>query len=217
MLLMNLTHSACTLLNLSLSFPQTHTPYHTEAVGISMTASTSYAITANLFQPLLVFSFFSRLTRLFALKTISSLQVPSFFLPNTPLRMMSVEYLWKTSKGTLATAPRIRLATSRQAKPMKSGTEKSLVAEAGSFWSYCRGRQYNLTSPLVLIYWCKKDKYPEDVVHGYGHPESSVVGSLYHNGVRDEVWAKHQTECDESTWLLGFPSYVYTLYKNGQQ
>ena len=43
-----------------------------------------------------------------------------------------MEYLWNCSKGTAATAPRILLATSRQANPMKSGMENSLLAVAAS-------------------------------------------------------------------------------------
>jgi hypothetical protein len=78
-----------------------------------------------------------QLTKLLAVKTSSSLKLPSAFFPNTPARMMSVEYLWNCSNGTEATAPLTRLAISRQANPIKSGMEKSLLAESTHPSLYC--------------------------------------------------------------------------------
>ena len=48
--------------------------------------------------------------------------------------------------------------------------------------------------------------HPEDVVHGNGYSEAGVVRCLHDDGVRNEVWSKHQTESDEGTRLLGLTS-----------
>ena len=69
-------------------------------------------------------------TKLFASKNSSLLTFPSLSLPNTPVRTISAEYLWNCSNGMAATVPLIRLATSLQANPMKSGTEKSLDSDS---------------------------------------------------------------------------------------
>ena len=79
------------------------------------------------------------LTRLLAGKTSSSLSFPDSSFPNTPALMMSLEYLWNCSKGRDATDALILLATSRQANPMKSGTEKSWASESGFPFSTYRG------------------------------------------------------------------------------
>ena len=70
------------------------------------------------------------LTKLFASNINSSLNFPSLSFPNTPVRTISAEYLWNCSNGIAATVPLIRLATSRHAKPIKSGTEKSFASDS---------------------------------------------------------------------------------------
>eukprot|EP00732_Lithocolla_globosa_P002281 Lithocolla_globosa_v1_NODE_1449_length_2569_cov_1158.698886.p4 type:complete len:155 gc:universal NODE_1449_length_2569_cov_1158.698886:1892-1428(-) len=83
------------------------------------------------------------MTRLFEGNKKRSRTLWSSPTPNTEVRMILAEFLWKSSKATAATAPRMREAMALQASPIKSGTEKIFLRSSADLGSHSKCQLYD--------------------------------------------------------------------------